>query len=273
MYNEKVKGADMKKTHLIIIDPQVDFCLPEGALYVRGADKDMERLAGFIGTHGCRIDEIHVTLDTHHFLDIAHPVFWKDSTGGHPPPFTVITVSDVENGKWAPTAPSAHSRVLQYVRTLEANGRYALCIWPPHCLMGSPGACVHPGVHSQLLAWEERRATPVDFVAKGSNRWTEHYSAVMAEVIDPGDPGTSLNTGLIEALQGAGRVLVAGEALSHCVANTVTDIADNFGEKNIKKLVLLEDCSSPVAGFEKLGADFVERMVKRGMKVKTASNV
>jgi len=41
---------------LFIIDPQVDFCSPDGALYVPGADKDMERLADFISKQSPMID-------------------------------------------------------------------------------------------------------------------------------------------------------------------------------------------------------------------------
>jgi len=45
-------------------------------------------------------------------------------------------------------------------------------------------------------------------------------------------------------------IALSSQALSHCVANTVRDIANNFGEENIKKLVLLEDTTSLVANCE-----------------------
>ena len=83
---------------------------------------------------------------------------------------------------------------------------------------------------------------------------------------DPSDPGTLLNSRLIRTLSDADVVIVAGEALSHCVANTVRDIASNFGADNIAKLVLLTDCSSSVGGFEQLGRDFVAEMSARGMQ-------
>jgi hypothetical protein len=54
--------------------------------------------------------------------------------------------------------------------------------------------------------------------------------------------------------------------LSHCVANTIRDIADNFGEENIKKFVLLEDTCSNVTGFENFGTDFIRDMTARGMQ-------
>ena len=62
---------------------------------------------------------------------------------------------------------------------------------------------------------------------------------------------------------------MAGEARSHCLANTVTDIADNFGEDNIKKMVLLKDACSDVQGFEQQGEDFVKNMKARGMQTST----
>src|SRR5438046_3002294 len=92
---------------LLIIDPQIDFCDPHhGALYVGGAEHDMGRLARMIETFGPRLDAIHVTLDTHHYVDIAHPIFWQNKTGQHPDPFTIITASDVFSGRWTATQPS-----------------------------------------------------------------------------------------------------------------------------------------------------------------------
>ena len=59
-------------------------------------------------------------------------------------------------------------------------------------------------------------------------------------------------------------------ALSHCVANTVRDIANEFGDDSyVKKLVLLTDASSSVTGFESMGDDFVREMVARGMQTST----
>jgi hypothetical protein len=43
------------------------------------------------------------------------------------------------------------------------------------------------------------------------------------------------------------------------------------GRDNIRKLVLLTDASSSVTGFEQLGTDFVNEMVKRGMRLSTTA--
>ena len=263
----------MLNIELLIIDPQIDFCDPNGALFVPGADQDMIRLGEMIIRLKRKINDIHVTLDSHHLVDIAHPIFWLDSSGKHPIPFEngvpkIITVEDVKNGVYRTTNPQYQKRALEYVTELDANGRYPLCIWPPHCLIGSPGACVVPSLFASLLEWESDFAM-VDYVTKGSNFWTEHYSAVQADVPDPEDPDTNLNNELINILKKADVILLAGEARSHCLANTVIDIANDFGEEHIKKMVLLTDATADVAGCEAMGEDFVREMVGRGMQTST----
>lgn len=259
-----------RNIHLVVIDPQVDFCDPNGALSVPGADQDMRRLAAMVARLSGKLDDIHVTLDSHRLIDVAHPIFWKDSNGRHPDPFTIIRADDVCSGRWAPTLPGLYRRMQDYVHTLEANGRYPLCIWPPHCLIGSPGHCVMPALRKALLDWESSRFALVDYVTKGSNPWTEHYSAVTADVPDPTDPGTQINTRFIQTLMDADMVVIAGEAGSHCLANTIRDIANNFGDDSyVKRLVLLTDATCPVPGFEALQTGFIQEMTARGMQLST----
>ena len=261
-----------KRIELLIIDPQVDFCDPQrGALYVPGAEHDMSRLASMIRRLKGKLDDIHVTLDSHHFIHIAHPIFWKDSRGQHPPVFTSISRAEVEEGVWTPTVPGMYRRALDYVRKLEANGRYGLTVWPPHCLIGSPGHSVFPELFAALTEWETRFAF-VDFVTKGSNVLTEHYSAVQADVPDPADVSTQINTRLIQTLENADTIVIAGEARTHCLANTVRDIANNFGDDSfVSKLVLLTDASSDIPGFEAHAQGFMSEMVGRGMQLSTTT--
>jgi nicotinamidase-related amidase len=255
------------KIDLLVIDPQYDFCNPKGNLYVAGAEDDMKRLSSMIKKGKAKINNIHSTLDQHHIINIAHPIFWRDSTGNHPDPFTLITIDDLADGTWMTTKPSMMKRATEYIKELAFKGRYVLCIWPPHCIIGSLGATIVPEVYEAYCEWESERFAMVNKVAKGSNFWTEHYSAVQAEVPDPDDPGTAINISLINALKEADVIGIAGEALSHCVANTIRDIADEVGDNIISKYVLLEDATSSVTGFEQLGVDFVKEMVSRGMKI------
>ena len=127
-----------------------------------------------------------------------------------------------------------------------------------------------PELLAALGDWERDNFAVVDFVTKGSNIFTEHYSAVKADVPDPQDPTTQINKTLIKTLMDSDLVFIAGQALSHCVANTVRDIADAFGDESyVKKLVLITDASSSVVGFETLGTDFVREMTARGMQTAT----
>ncbi|MDD5589175.1 MAG: hypothetical protein PHP92_03925 [Candidatus Nanoarchaeia archaeon] len=258
-----------RKVDLLIIDPQVSFCDPKGELYVKGADQDMDRVAKMILRLKDKWNDIHVTLDTHHYVDVAHPIYWKNSRGERPDPFTIITVQDVNDGVWTPTQPSLFKRSLEYVKSLAKNGRYPLCIWPPHCLIGSEGHNVFPSVFKSLIEWE-KDFNMVDYVTKGSSPFTEHYSAVRADVPDADDPSTQINTKFIQTLVEADIVAICGEAGSHCLAHTTKDIVQEFCDDSyVKKLVLLTDGTSPVAGFEKLQEDFITEMTAKGMQLST----
>jgi nicotinamidase-related amidase len=251
---------------LLLIDPQNSFCDPEGSLFVPGADDDMRRLAKFIDRVGDKLDDIHVTLDSHRTIDVAHPVYWVNSQGQHPSVFSIISVQDVENGTWRTSNPNWQSRGLEYVKELEANNRYALCIWPEHCIIGSKGHAIFPEVSEALCEWERDNFAIVDYVTKGSNIYTEHYSAIKAEVEDPEDHTTMLNNDFLDVLEEADKIIVTGEALSHCVKSTILD-ALNFRQDLAKKIVLLEDTSSSVTGFEKEGEGFVDELKRLGAEI------
>jgi nicotinamidase/pyrazinamidase len=206
-------------------------------------------------------------------LHIAHPIFWQDGNGNHPAPFTMITEADVLKGTWRAFNPAFQKRQTDYVKALTAGGRYPLVIWPPHCIIGSNGTSIFPEFNAALDRWALKNFGLIDFVTKGSNPFTEHYGVVKADVEDAGDPSTQINTTLVKRLEEADIILVAGEALSHCVANSVRDIATEFGDAQIKKFVLLEDATSPVGNppgttiFSDMADNFVKEMVGKGMKV------
>ncbi len=259
-----------RKIQFLIIDPQNSFCDPKGELFVPGSDQDVPRLSHLLNRIRSKIYGISVSLDSHHNIHISHPIMFRDSNGEQPKPFTCITAKDLEVGKWTTRIPSHYKRVLEYLQALEKGGRYPHIIWPPHCLIGSFGHGVDPTIYKSLLEWEEEFHM-VDFVTKGSGIWTEHFSAVKAEVPDPNDPTTQINTNFISTLELADEIVVSGQALSHCVRHTFKDIVDNFSDPNtIKKMVLLEDCSSSVPGFEKEGKDFIAEIKTLGARVTTS---
>jgi len=263
----------MLNVHLLVIDEQFDFSdQPNAALPVPGAYKGAERLAKMISKHKGSIRNITCTLDSHHPFHIAHPIFWEDKKRNNPPPYTPITSDDIKNGTWTPSVTALTDWAMEYTRNLEASGRYSLLVWPPHCLIGRPGSNLITPFANALLEWENAPDL-VRYVTKGSNYKTEHYSAVKAEVPDPGDPGTQLNIDLVEACENSDMLICAGEALSHCFKFTMEDITANFGEEIMNKIVFLEDASNPVPGFEQQGVDFINNMTSRGMKISTTDKV
>ena len=233
------------KNAFLIIDAQFDFCHPDGALFVPGAEQDIERISQLIWQHTNQIDYIVVTLDTHHILDIAHPLFWADTAGNHPEPFTRITGDDLDAGRWIPRF--SPEKVRHYIRSLEADGQFAHFIWPEHCLIGSRGAALHDTLLDALKNWSHQRNLDYTTVSKGLYPLAEHFGIFRAQVPDSTVPETQLNTALITDLARFDTIYLMGEAKSHCVANSLKQILD-FAPQLIPKLVILTNCMSDVTG-------------------------
>jgi nicotinamidase-related amidase len=239
-------------------------------LPVAGAHADMLRTAALIRDGGAGLAEIIVTLDSHHHVDIAHPTFWRRADGADVAPFSTITAAQVRAGEFAPRDAAALPRTLAYLDELEARGRYTLMVWPVHCEIGTWGHGIHADVRAAYNAWEQARLRGVRKVTKGENPWTEHYSAIQAEVPDAADPHTQLNAALLAELDRADVLLIAGEAGSHCVRATTEHIVANLPSHHPERVVLLTDCMSPVGGFEAQQAAFLEQMRALGVRLMTA---
>jgi nicotinamidase/pyrazinamidase len=267
---------------LLIIDPQNDFCdLPPAwrptdpltgafvgpALPVVGAHADMQRTAALIRAAGPALTDITITLDSHHHIDIAHPTFWRQGHGAAVSPFTTITVAQVRAGEFQPRDPAALPRTLAYLDELESRGRYTLMVWPVHCEIGTWGHAVHADVRAAYNQWEEAQLRCVRKVTKGENPWTEHYSAIQAEVPDAADDHTRMNMALLADLDHADLLLIAGEASSHCVRATSEHIVANLPGGRPQRVVLLTDCMSPVGGFEAQHVEFLDEMRAKGVRL------
>lgn len=261
----------MTKT-LLIIDPQNDFCdIPNDSLGnipslpVPGAHEDMMRLSKYIDLNNDSIDNIVVTLDTHNIVDIAHKLWWINEDGENPPPFTVITLEDVEKNIWSPFDKENLEYAKFYISELQKAGKYNLIIWPEHCLIGSWGHNIHQSVYVSLNEWTKRTGKNVEYIFKGLNPLTEHYSAIKAEISI--DEHTKRNTELLNNLCKSDVLIIAGEAFSHCLSSTVFDIKEYFDEKDIEtKITILENCSSSVLGFENESLKIKEKMIEKNIK-------
>lgn len=276
-----------KNIHLLVIDPQNDFCdLPSSywpvnplhadqrikpQLAVPGAHADMHRLAQFIRNGKHLISNITITLDSHHHVGIERPTMWVKPDGTSPEPFTQLKAEDVRSGRVFPKSSTDKKRVLNYLDKLEAAGRYTHMIWPIHCEIGTWGHNIHADVLAACNVWEVYAGKPTSKVIKGTNPYTEHYSALIAEVPDPDDPQTQLNSSLLASMQNSDVLLVAGEAGSHCVKSTLEHYLEYANEEYISRVVVLTDCMSPITGFEQDYQEFLDKLESRGATLTTAA--
>lgn len=249
------KGTNRPVVHHFGIDWQKDFIT--GSLPVTGADADATRVAAFIRKVGKLIGMHHMTLDSHGRNHIANNTFWRDKMGNIPPALaTVVTKEMVSDGTLRPW----HSNMclqdfggktlteycVWYLTELENRGRFPHTLWPEHCVIGRDGYNYHPEVDAAITEWEAKLHWAINPVTKGSNWLTEHFGGLAAEVELPWDSSTGLNTSFIQMLAQCDAIPITGQALSHCVRNTVQQVADNIGAAHVGKLVILRDCTSPV---------------------------
>ena len=277
----------MPTTTLLVIDPQNDFCdlspiafngsdatpgTPASpALPVPGANADMTRLAAFIQRNATRIDSVITTMDTHSPYDIGHSSYWIGADGSQPTPFYAITSEELLAKKWFPRDPTQKDWVTRYALAVEAQGFRGIEIWPEHCIGGTWGHAVHEEVMKALIAWSRGQGKAVNYVFKGLNPNTESYSAVEAVVPIFSDKSTQYNLALADQLGDSSLVIVAGEALSHCVASTMRSVLKE-GRVKPSRVVMLTDCMSPVGGFENAATSFMSEMAEQGVRFANSAN-
>lgn len=162
---------------LLIIDVQNDFC-PGGALAVAGGDE----IVPLINTLASRFTHVVITQDW-------HPAGHSSFAASHPgrAPFETM---DMDYGPQV--------------------------LWPTHCVMGSPGAALHPGLdvpHAGLI------------IRKGGNKAVDSYSAFM-------EADRKTRTGLdgYFAARGITEIYLCGLAADYCVGWSAED-ARRFGLK------------------------------------------
>jgi len=244
-------SADQTKIWLMLVDVQNTFCLPDFELYVAGrsgtgAVDDNRRLCEFIYRN---------------LGKIFHAIFLVDENGEHPKPYTIVSAEDVHEGKWRfnPALAShfgisedeGQERLQHYANRLEEVEKYSLTIWPYHAMLGGIGHALVSAIEEALFFHSIARLSPPDFEVKGDRSFTEHYSVIGPEV-EKGPKGEVLgehNDKFVELLKDVDRLVITGQAKSHCVAWTIADLLSDLQKEDpalAKKIYLLEDCTSPV---------------------------
>lgn len=261
-------SRDERRICLLGIDVQNTFCTPEFELFVAGASgqaavEDNVRLTEFMYRNLGSLTALAFTLDTHVSHQIFHASFWVDAAGNHPEPYTLISHADVQSGRWrvnpalsgpalglpgtAGDADWLREYALHYTAALESKGRYQLTIWPYHAMAGGIGHALVSAVEEAAFFHGVARGAQIRFETKGVHPLTENYSACSAEVEqDHGGAAISeRNAAFIDWLATFDAVIIAGQAMSHCVAWTIADLL--AARPDIAaRLYVLEDCTSPI---------------------------
>ena len=251
---------------LVAVDVQNTFCIPGYELYVggrsgTGAVDDNRRLCEFMYRNVGLITEICPTMDTHQAMQIFHAIYLVNDKGEHPPPFTLVSVEDVEKGAWRFNPALSHSlrvdaeygqrQLIHYASELKKSNKYDLTVWPYHAMLGGIGHALVPSLEEAIFFHGMARYSQPDFHVKGDNPFTEHYSVIGPEVLEgpEGKPIAGKSDKFFRKLVEFDAVLIAGQAKSHCVAWTIDDLLDQVLLKDrslVEKVYLVEDCTSPV---------------------------
>jgi nicotinamidase/pyrazinamidase len=185
-------NIDRERDALLVVDLQHDF-LPGGALAVQGGDAIVEPIARLVRA----FETVVATQDWH---PRGHVSFASAHAGRRP--FETIAL---------PQGPQE--------------------LWPDHCVQGTRGAALHPGLPDAALTL---------LLRKGTRPGVDSYSAFRENV---GPDGRRPTTGLGAWLSARGirRVLVCGLARDFCVrASAVDAAAEEF------EVVVLDDLTRAV---------------------------
>jgi len=222
---------------------------------------DNRRLCEFIYRNLDVITQICPTMDTHQAMQIFHSIYLVNESGGHPPPFTLISEEDVERGIWRFNPALCYSfqinedygsrHLLHYTRKLKEGGKYDLTVWPYHAMLGGIGHALVASVEEAVFFHAIARYSQSDFHVKGDKPFTEHYSVLGPEVTEGpgGEPIGQKSDKFFRKLLEYDAVVIAGQAKSHCVAWTIDDLLQDIRTRDVnlvQKVYLLEDCASAV---------------------------
>jgi nicotinamidase-related amidase len=143
-------------------------------------------------------------------------------------------------------------------------------------MLGGIGHALVPAVEEAVFFHSIARLSQPKFEIKGEHPFTEHYSVVGPDVTK-GPKGETLgkhNDAFIKELQEVDALVIAGQAKSHCVAWTISDLLGDIRVTDpelAKKVHLLDDCTSPVvvpgADFTDQANETFESFAQAGMKI------
>lgn len=223
------------------IDVQQDF-MDNGALGVPGAHGDVERMTKFIYNNMDKIANIAVSIDTHTPHQIFHPCWWVDENGNNPAPYTVITLADLDAGKWKPVIAPKESR--EYVKHLEQDGKKQLCVWSYHCIQGTTGCALENQFANMIYFHSVAKKSVVKRLVKGTDPLSEMYGIIKPEY----DTHNYINIDFLNQLETYDKIVIAGEARDYCVYESLKQMLEHYNGRPdvLNKVYVLEDCMSAI---------------------------
>lgn len=286
---------------VILIDPQNDFCSPDGTLFVPGASDDVFRMAQIVSYLDPKQgDQVMTTQDWHAKHHLANALFWRVQTSNisgldewkviraqletcyqshifpsdisflsRPHDITFASVFAIESSRdhvfvailpgemgYVIVTPNEDSRIAKIFNSFEktkdplTGKKCPITLWPDHCIVedGKPtkGATIHPELEAALDSFRKRGGDVCE-VMKGDDVNDEQFSAFKA---NSGEVNTK-NAGFLKTIQTfKGKILVCGEAGSHCVRYTFHHIYELLSKQALENLYLVEGTMSPVKDCE-----------------------
>lgn len=266
-------ARDSRKRALLIVDAQWDFVHPTGSLSVPGAQDDVSRLAQFIYRNANDLTSIYASLDSHLPFMIFFRSWWKDlATGKQPDPFTMITLDDVNRGRWQAVIDPLWSHK-HYLPQLKQNAQKDLMIWPEHTMIGTQGHNLMPVISEALAFHAAGKISQPIYRIKGIVPRVEHYGIFAPEVLDPTHPMGGVDTATLDAIAQHEVIFVAGQAKSHCVLETMKQMVKYFANQPevIGRIYFLMDCTSsvkhPLVNFDAIANVELAKMEKLGVQL------
>lgn len=246
---ERLKPVNQNPDSILVlgIDMQNDF-MQNGSLAVPNSYGDVERFTRWIYNNLDRIRKIIVSMDCHQPFQIFHPCWWVDVNGNNPDPFTIITIDDLDNGKWIPVIDPIGSR--EYVQGLKNKAKKDLCIWTYHCLNGTFGQAIENQLTNMIYFHSVAKKAVVRTIPKGQDPYSEMYGIFTPEYSAKGKINLSTFNLFVDDKGNPvyDKIVIAGEAKDFCVYESIRQLLEfSKGNQNLlDNVYILEDCMSSV---------------------------
>ena len=261
-----IKELHDESINLLIVDPQRDFIdMEKGALPVKNAAEDIKKIIRFIYDNMEKLSSIYVTLDTHRYDSIFHPIMWGDYNGKPVAPFTEITLEKIENDEVVPTYDDEIQ--INYVQALKERGSANLMIWPYHCIYGTDGWLIDKQLANMLLFFEAARNLHINKILKGQDSFSEMYGVIRPEV--PTEYTQKYDISWTSDITNADKIYICGEAKDYCVYESVKQFCEIYDNdrKVTETINIMMNCSSAIGDNKICDAKYEELSKNYGIKL------